>query len=285
MKRSLLLFLLLFIPALLFAQSSGLSCRSVRLWPDGVPESNGFSGPETDMGEGRIGNVSDPELLVFPADNPNGLSVVMCPGGSYEYLAVQNEGTDMAAWFNSMGITFAVLKYRLPNEHCDIPLDDAHRAMTVMKSLADELGFNKIGIMGASAGGHLASCAAVHYTANTRPDFLVLLYPIISYMDRVSPGAKNVLFDMYPSDEAIEYYSSELNVTSDCPPTFIIHCDDDTVVPAHEIRSFYDALAANNVSTVLRTFPEGGHGWGFSDSFPHKDEWTSELEEWLLLQR
>ena len=272
------------MPLWLHAQPSEPLYQSVPLWPDGAPESNGLSGPETDMGEGRIGNINDPELLIFPASDPNGQCIIMCPGGNYEYLAVQHVGTDMAEWFNSMGVTFAVLKYRLPNEHCDIPLDDAHRAITVMKSFAEEMGFNKIGIMGASAGGHLASCAAVHNTAKTRPDFLVLLYPVISYMDKVSPGAKNILFDMYPPDEAIEYYSSELNVSPDCPPTFIVHCEDDSVVPVTESKAFYDALVANNVPAVIRLFPDGGHGWGFNDSFPYKDEWTSALKEWLYKQ-
>ena len=129
MSKIFLLALLILAPVCLSAQNPE-GCTVLKLWPDGAPESNGLEGPETVMQGGRIGNISDPELLVFPAAEPNGLAVIMGPGGGYGYVAAEHEGTDMAGWFNGQGITFAVLKYRMPNGHSDIPLTDAQRAST-----------------------------------------------------------------------------------------------------------------------------------------------------------
>jgi acetyl esterase/lipase len=269
--------LLALVPSVLRAQEP----LTIKLWPDGAPDSNGLSGPERVMEGGRIGNISDPELLVFPAQTPNGQAVIMCPGGGYGYVAAGHEGTDMAAWFNAQGITFAVLKYRMPNGHCDVPLTDAQRAITLMRSRAGEWGFTQLGIMGGSAGGHLASSAAVHYTPKTRPDFQILLYPLITFVGRVTPGGRNLLFDMYPDDEQVYYYCSEEHVTPDCPPAFIVHCEDDPTVPVSDSRTYARKLEENGVPVTLVIYPDGGHGWGFKDSFPHKEDWTSRLEQWL----
>lgn len=279
MKRLIILLYFLAAPLFLIAQSS--APMTIKLWPDGAPDSNGLTGPETELGDGRIGNISDPELIVFPAQNPNGKAIIMCPGGDYFYVSAGHEGIDMAGWFNSLGITFAVLKYRMPNSFCDIPLEDAHRAITLMRKHSQEWNFTQLGIMGCSAGGHIACCASEHFTKTTRPDFQILLYPLISYIDRVTPGGKNILFDMYPSDEQVEYYSCELNVTPDCPPAFIVHCEDDPTILVSESEGYYDALIQNGVPAVFIKYPEGGHGWGFNDGFKFKAEWTSELEKWL----
>ena len=253
----------------------------IKLWPDGAPNSNGLSGPENEMEGGRIGNISDPELLVFPAANPDGLAVIMCPGGGYSYVAAKHEGTDMADWFNSLGITFAVLKYRMPNGHAEVPLTDAQRAITLMRSHAGEWGFSKLGIMGGSAGGHLAATASVHYTSRTRPDFQILLYPVITFEGRVTPGGRNMLFDMYPDDDEVYYYCCEEFVTPDCPPAFIAHSKDDPTVPIRDSEIYVEQLQKNGVAVKFLVLPDGGHGWGFKDSFAHKQEWTSALAEWL----
>ena len=271
--------LLALFPLALTAQEP--NCITLKLWPDGAPDSNGLSGEERVMPGGRIGNISDPELLVFPAQEPNGQAVIMCPGGGYGYVAAQHEGTDMAGWFNSQGITFAVLKYRMPNGHCDVPLTDAQRAITLMRSHAEEWGFTKLGIMGGSAGGQLASSASVHYTPKTRPDFQILLYPLITFVGRVTPGGRNLLFDMYPDDEQVYYYCNEEHVTPDCPPAFIVHCEDDPTVPVSDSQTYAQKLEENGVPVTLLIYPDGGHGWGFKDSFPHKEEWTSALALWL----
>ena len=277
-KRICLLFIL---AAPLLAAAQVKEPVTIKLWPGGVPDQSGLSGPETDLGEGLIGNISDPELLVFPAAQPNGKAVIMCPGGGYEYLAAAHEGTDMAEWFNSIGITFAVLKYRMPNGHADIPLTDAQRAITLMRSHAEEWGFSQVGIMGASAGGHLAATASVHFTSKTRPDFQILLYPLITFVDRVTPGGRNMLFDMYPEDDEVYYFCCEEHVRANCPPAFIVHNADDEIVPIHDSEIYVEQLEKNGVPVTFLTYPDGGHGFGFNDSYAHKGEWTSALAQWL----
>ena len=299
MKRIILFLVMIMVPVLVLAQNpaQGRGQRpaggqswaraqepayiTVKLWPDGAPDSNGLEGPERPMFGGRIGNITDPQLLVFPAKEPNGLAVIMCPGGGYNYVAAAHEGTDMADWFNSLGITFAVLKYRMPNGHCDVPLNDAHRAIELMRGRAAEWGIKKLGIMGGSAGGHLAASASVHYTAETRPDFQILIYPVITTKGRFVPGRGFLLLGKDATQEQADYYSCELHVTKDCPPAFIAHSYDDTTVPVAESAMYFTTLVNNGVPAVLHTYPEGGHGWGFKDSFRFKREWTAELEKWL----
>jgi acetyl esterase/lipase len=275
MKKTYLLITLLLVSVMASGQTV------IKLWPDGAPDSNGLSGPENVMEGGRIGNISDPELLVFPAAEPNGLAVIMCPGGGYNYVAAKHEGTDMAEWFNSQGITFAVLKYRMPNGHANVPLTDAQRAITLMRSHADEWGFTKLGIMGGSAGGHLAASTSVHFTARTRPDFQILIYPVITFVDRVTPGGKNMLFDMYPDEEEVYYFCCEEFVAPNCPPAIIFHSQDDPTVPASESEMYAKRLEECGVPVKLVIFPDGGHGWGFKDSFAHKEEFKATLAEWL----
>lgn len=270
---------LLLFPLLTLGQERG--GISLRLWPDGAPDSNGLRGAEVVTDDGRISNISDPELLVFPAPEPNGQAVIMCPGDDYESLSFAAEGTDLAGWFNSHGITYAVLKYRNPNAHSDIPLTDAQRAVTLMRSRADEWGFQQLGIMGAAAGGHLAASVAVHHTPRTRPDFQVLLYPLVTFEGRISPGGRNMLFDMYPEEEEVYYFCCDEFVTADTPPAFIVHCEDDGTVPVSDSRLYARKLEENGVEVSLLIYPDGGHGWGFSDTFPHKADWTGKLEAWL----
>ena len=143
----------------LLAISTALSAQKpveLELWPDGAPNSNGITTPEQKLENNRISNVSEPTLTIYPAAKPNGLAVVACPGGGYIRLAMNHEGHDMADWFNAQGITYAVLKYRMPNGHHDVPLSDAHQAIRLMREHANEWHIQKVGIMGASAGGHLA---------------------------------------------------------------------------------------------------------------------------------
>lgn len=239
------------------------------LWPNGAPDNNGLKGAEVVDGDGSISNVSVPEMWIFPAKNSNGKAVIMCPGGDYMSVAMKREGTDMAEWFNDRGITLAVLKYRLPNGHCDIPLEDAKRAIDVLKNHSGDWGIEKLGIMGAGAGGHLALCAALHNPPASRPDFLIALYPIISFLERVSPGADNVLFEMYPSDDAVEYYSCELNVTATCPPAFLVRCVDDSSSNENEYEALRSAMSDCGVPAV------------FCDSAEEENAWKTELEAWL----
>ena len=140
----------------------------------------------------------------------------------------------------------------------------------------------KVGIMGASAGGHLASTAATHYTAGTRPDFQILFYPVISMdLSNCHKGSRDNLLGKSPSEELVRLYSNELQVTGDTPPAFIMHSSDDGAVPVSNSVSYYLALVKNKVPASLHTYPIGGHGWGFRDSFTYKRQWTGELEKWL----
>ena len=250
------------------------------LWPNGAPNSNGLTGEEQALENGRIANVTKPTLTVYPAKKRNGMAVVACPGGGYVRLAMLHEGHDMAAWFNDQGITYAVLKYRMPNGHFEAPLSDVQQAIRIMRQHAGEWGLapDKVGIMGASAGGHLASAAATHFTSNEdRPDFQILFYPVI-FLTKITA---KTMFGNDATDELLNKYSSDLQVTPKTPPAIIFQSGDDhSVDPEHSLR-YFKALIANKVQASLHIYPEGGHGWGYKDSFTYKREWTGELEKWL----
>lgn len=251
----------------------------IKLWHDGAPESNGLSGPERQLYGGRVDNVTDPELIVYPGFYPNGKAVIACPGGGYIRLAMRHEGTDMAQWFNRRGITYAVLKYRMPNGHSDVPLADAMQAMRIMRSHAAEWGVTSVGIMGASAGGHLASTLATHYTPDTRPDFQILLYPVINMSSH--KGSTMSLLGKNPADSLIHKFDNDQHVDSLTPPAFIVLSADDKTVGTAGAISYFNALNDNGVPATLHIYPEGGHGWGFNNSFPWKHDWTTELSDWL----
>lgn len=253
----------------------------IQLWPNGVPNSNGITTPEKQIDESRVSDVTVPTLTIYRAAKPNGMAIVACPGGGYVRLATAHEGHDMAAWFNAQGITYAVLKYRMPNTHHDVPLSDALQAIRIMKQHADEWKFNKVGIMGSSAGGHLASTAATHFTEDSRPDFQILFYPVVSMINPTHQGSKDNLLGKTPSEEMLNLYSNERQVTPQTPPAFIMHSSDDKAVPVSNSVDYYTALVKNGVSASLHIYPIGGHGWGFRDNFIYKRQWTGELEKWL----
>ncbi|MBP3668765.1 MAG: alpha/beta hydrolase [Bacteroides sp.] len=253
----------------------------IQLWPNGAPNSNGITTPEKQIDESRVSDVTVPTLTIYRAAKPNGMAIVACPGGGYVRLATAHEGHDMAAWFNAQGITYAVLKYRMPNTHHDVPLSDALQAIRIMKQHADEWKFNKVGIMGSSAGGHLASTAATHFTEDSRPDFQILFYPVVSMINPTHQGSKDNLLGKTPSEEMLNLYSNERQVTPQTPPAFIMHSSDDKAVPVSNSVDYYTALVKNGVSASLHIYPIGGHGWGFRDNFIYKRQWTGELEKWL----
>ena len=183
--RNILFLSLLFVTTILSAQKP----VELLLWPDGAPNTNGLTGTEEDLQGGRVANVVNPSITVYRPAKPNGMAIIMCPGGGYARLAMNHEGHDMAAWFMAQGITYAVLKYRMPNEHYEVPLSDAEQAIRLMRKHAKEWNINpnRIGIMGASAGGHLAASLATLYGSDaTRPDFQILFYPVISMLKGVT---------------------------------------------------------------------------------------------------
>lgn len=272
---------LLFITMILSAQNS----VELPLWPDGTPNTNGLTGEQEELGEGRIANVTCPTLTVYHPAKPNGMAVIMCPGGGYALLAMDHEGHDMAAWFTTQGITYAVLKYRMPNGHNEVPLSDAEQAIRLMRKYAKEWNVNprRIGIMGASAGGHLAaSLATLCGSDATRPDFQILFYPVISMQQGVTHGGsrKNLIGET-PSAELEQRYSLERQVSSRTPQAFIMLSADDTAVPPVNSINYFLALREQKVPATLHVYPTGGHGWGFRDSFTYKRQWTGELEKWL----
>ena len=220
-------------------------------------------------------------LTIYPARNPNGQAIIACPGGGYAGIATTHEGHAMAAWFNTQGITYAVLHYRMPYGKHEIPLSDAHQAIRYMRKHADKWGIKQLGIMSSSAGGHLASTAATHFTKETRPDFQILFYPVVTMTDYTHKGSKNNLLGKNPSEELVKLYSNELQVTERTPPAFIMHSSDDTAVPVLNSINYYLAMCKYGVSATMHLYPVGGHGWGFNDSFPYKSQWTDEMEKWL----
>ena len=220
-------------------------------------------------------------LTIYPAKKPNGQAIVACPGGGYAGIATTHEGHDMATWFNTQGITYAVLHYRMPYGKHEIPLSDAHQAIRYMRKNAEKWGIKQLGIMGSSAGGHLASTAATHFDAETRPDFQILFYPVVTMTDYTHQGSKDNLLGKNPSEELVKLYSNELQVTEQTPPAFIMHSSNDDAVPVLNSINYYLALCKHGVWSSMHLYPVGGHGWGYNESFPYKAQWKDELEKWL----
>ena len=220
-------------------------------------------------------------LTIYPAKKPNGQAISACPGGGYAGIATTHEGHDMADWFNTQGITYAVLHYRMPYGNHEIPLSDAHQAIRYLRKHAGQWNIRQIGIMGSSAGGHLASTAATHFDAETRPDFQILFYPVVTMGEYTHQGSKNLLLGKNPSEELVKLYSNELQVNEQTPPAFIMHSSDDTAVPLQNPINYYLALCKHKVPASMHFYPTGGHGWGYNDSFPYKSQWKNELEKWL----
>ncbi len=279
--RNILFLSLLFVTTILSAQKP----VELLLWPDGAPNTNGLTGTEEDLQGGRVANVVNPSITVYRPAKPNGMAIIMCPGGGYARLAMNHEGHDMAAWFMAQGITYAVLKYRMPNEHYEVPLSDAEQAIRLMRKHAKEWNINpnRIGIMGASAGGHLAASLATLYGSDaTRPDFQILFYPVISMLKGVTHGgSRRNLLGENPSTELEQKYSLERQVSPKTPQAFIMLSADDGAVPPINGIGYFLSLREQKVPATLHVYPTGGHGWGFRDNFTYKRQWTDELEKGL----
>lgn len=279
--RKIILMSFLFITTMLSAQKP----VELLLWPNGAPNSNGLTGTEEDLNGGRVANVVNPSITVYRAENPNGMAIIMCPGGGYARLAMNHEGHDMASWFTTQGITYVVLKYRMPNGNYEVPLSDAEQAIRLVREHAAEWGINpqRVGIMGASAGGHLAASLASLYSSDkTRPDFQILFYPVISMLKGVTHGgSRQNLIGENPSQELEQKYSLERQVSPRSPQAFIMLSSDDGAVPPINGIGYFLALRDQKVPASLHVYPTGGHGWGFRDNFTYKRQWTGELEKWL----
>lgn len=234
----------------------------------------------------KVKDLSSGVLHVFPApkDNNCGRAVIMCPGGGYARYSMNNEGFDWVPFFHSLGYSVAVLKYALPHGDPSLPTRDVEQAMRVMRQKAGEWGIHadSIGIMGFSAGGHLASTLTVTDKAEVRPAFSILFYPVIT-MNRSYTHLRShdelMTQDATPELEA--QYSSEQHVTADTPPTFLVMSNDDrTVLPKNGVM-FYLAMLEKNRPASLHIYPTGRHGWGFRDTFRYHSQMLDELTTWL----
>lgn len=265
-----------------FVASAQVTKVEFHLWPNGAPNSNELKGPEV-ANPMFVTNVTDPVLTVYLPEKPCGLAVLACPGGSYLQVWQGTEGHNRAAWYTQQGIVYAVLKYRLPNGHCEVPLSDVHQAMHILREHQEEYGFTKLGIQGCSAGGHLASTAATHFTnAENRPDFQILFYPVVSFNPEFTHMlSREDLIGKDAPEEMVRLYSNELQVNAQTPPAFIAASSDDGLVPPRNSVEYYNALLANGVSATMLLFPVGGHGWFGNDNFPYYGVWRDALSVWL----
>jgi quinoprotein glucose dehydrogenase len=246
------------------------------LWPQGTP---GAVGQE---------ELDRPTLTPYPARNPNGTSVIICPGGGYGALAMDHEGKQFAQWFNSLGVTAFVLKYRLgPRYRHPAMLNDAQQAIRMVRERGARMNLatDRVGIMGFSAGGHLASTAATHFEKDTRPDFAILAYPVISFNSEFThQGSKRNLLGENPDPKLVESLSNDQQVTKDTPPTFLFHTNADTGVPPENSVRFYLALRKAGVPAELHIYERGPHGVGLATTDAILSTWTSRLADWLRVR-
>ena len=259
------------------------------LWPDGAPGALGTADADT------------PTLAAYPVAPGRGVgtAVIVCPGGGYVNLSMDKEGDQIARWLNSLGVTAFVLKYRLgPKYHHPVELGDAQRAIRTVRYKANDYRVlpDHIGIMGFSAGGHLASSAGTHFDPgkpdaadpvdrlSSRPDFLVLCYPVVSFTNFVHQGSRRALLGENPDPKLVESLSGELQVTAQTPPTFLFHTSTDTVVPPENSVNFYLALRKAGVPAELHIYERGPHGVGLAQTDEALSSWPSRLADWLRIR-
>jgi acetyl esterase/lipase len=285
---------LLCVACLLGAEAAA---TEIDLWPEGVPNVRKDIGPEQVV-EGRVMHVTTPTLdhRVPLAGTSNGTAVILCPGGGYGSLSLDFEGTTFANWLSQLGITTFVLKYRLKEYGHPAPLQDVLRAVRLVRSRAAEFGIDpsRIGVMGSSAGGHLAASAGTLYdhvagrtgaaldTVSARPDFLILMYPVISMTGAAThAGSRTALLGATPSPELLRVMSPELHVSSATPPTLLVHTQEDTEVPIENSILFFQALTRAGVPAEFYAFEHGPHGIGMNPGHGTASEWPQRATEWL----
>lgn len=271
--------------------------KAIPLYSGIIPNSR--NAPNREYGNAQhtiVYKVSRPELYIYlpSKEKETGTAVIVCPGGGYHALMMDWEGFDIAKRFAKMGITTFVLKYRLPSDVTMVkksigPLQDAQQAIKVVRKNAKRwhIDPHKIGIMGFSAGGHVASTAGTHFEHalihdegfSLRPDFMILVYPVISMTDSIGHiGSRNHLLGRNPSVQQINYFSNEKQVNKHTPPTFLVQAEDDSVVSVKNSLSFYEALRRKNVPVALHIYEKGGHGFL---KLPPRDIWMQEVKYWL----
>lgn len=298
--KNILTLLSFLVTSLAFSQNYTLN-----LWPGLPPLQKESDQQEQAVQQGivRISNVQIPSIEVYlpTKQSATGEAVLIFPGGGYGILAYDWEGTDFAKWLNAHGIAGIVVKYRLPistslTDPKEVPLLDAQRAIRLVRQNAEDWNINpsKVGIMGFSAGGHLAATLSTSFahelllekdaidTLPARPDFSILVYPVISFRDAAahSGSRKNLLGDQ-ASSELVDRFSNELQVTTDTPPTFLVHAQDDKGVPLQNSLLYFQALHANGVNAALHIYPTGGHGFAFGIGKGAVSGWREVLLAWM----
>ncbi len=295
----------LILSLILIAFSGHSQHIEMPLWGEMIPNYQETDEQETSVQKDilKITNVKKPGIEVFlpSVRNRNGQAVIICPGGGYTILCYDWEGTDVAKWLNSQGIVAVVLKYRLPMAKSNIeshksPILDAQRAVRLVRHNAANWGVdsNRIGVMGFSAGGHLASTLSTHYNdsyaeatddidkLSARPDFSILVYPVVTLKSNFTDnGSRNKLLRFNLDEELINHFSNELHVTPETPPAFIMHSSDDKIVPVQNSLQFYEALVKNDVEVAMHIYPIGGHGYALALDNNYLSRWTDELVAWL----
>ncbi len=297
MRSTKIIFIVLFI---LFAASTQAQ-EFVPLWPAGKkPNSNGKKITDSIYNE-RIWRVATPGIYCFvvPKAENNGTAVLIVPGGGYERLSHLYSGFNLAKWYNTIGVNAFVLIHRLPHQQDLInkqlaPVQDAQRAMRIIRANAAQWNINttKVGVMGISAGGHVASTlgthvkdeAAVNDTLDQysyRPDFMVLLSPVVTMGKYAHGGSKKNFLGADTTKANIENYSGELQVTAFTPPTFLVHAQNDSTVKVQNSLLFYQSLIEKKISASLHVFPQGGHGIRLDENPGSTEQWLNLLEAWL----
>ncbi|MDR7210284.1 alpha/beta hydrolase [Flavobacterium piscis] len=290
------LFFLLMIAGETFAQS-----KVINLWDKKIPGAISKSDyKETNSEDSWMQSVTNPRLDMYPApsEKSTGTAVIICSGGGYAGMAVGHEGKQIAQWLNGLGITAFVLKYRLPDisimtDKSAGPLQDGQQAVRLVRSHAKnwEINPKKIGIMGFSAGGHLASSLSAHFnekvydpadTTSARPDFSLLIYPVISMREDITHmGSRVNLLGENPSSEQVKHFSNELQVTSETPPAFLVHSMDDAAVPVENSMEYALALKKYKIPCELHIYERGGHGYGLAKSGGTESYWSEACSRWL----
>jgi acetyl esterase/lipase len=295
-----LLFIFVLNSFVVFAQPTIL-----KVWTQGVP--GAIADPNyhedtvyTETGLPRIRHVTDPELYVFfpPKDSSVHTAVIICPGGAYARLAIDHEGIDAAKWLTHFGITGIVLKYRLPSdtimkEKSIGPLQDVQEAIRIVrrKSVEWNLDPREIGVMGFSAGGHLAATASTLYgkktydatdTTSARPDFSILIYGVISMQNKFGhEGSRKNLLGTHPDSAFVDLFSAELQVDAETPPAFIVHSANDPTVPVASSIAYFSALKKYSIPAELHIYETGGHGYGITGKGGTESHWTDACLNWM----
>lgn len=263
--------------------SNAQKTLDIDLWQKGLPNSNGIdtTQPYDDSKQNFKPNI---RVFLPAAEKSTGRAVVCCPGGGYSHLAMDHEGYQWAPFFNERGIAFIVLKYRMPHGVTEVPISDAREALRVVRENAKEWNIDptKVGIMGSSAGGHLATTVATHSDSITAPNFQILFYPVVTFDYKYThKGSRHNLIGEKAAPDVVNLYCNEKQVSPNTPPAILLLSDDDTVVPSPNSVNYYLAMKENGVKASMYIYPSGGHGWGIRENFKYHNEMMNDLSAWL----